>query len=290
MTAPAYDLHRHLWPAQLVERLVERTSAPCLRDGVLVLEPEGEFTVDAAGYGLDACLAGLDRAGLDVAVVSCPPTLGIELLPEDEARPLLAAYHEGALEAVRAGNGRILALSAGRPLDGFIGTSVAASDLAHLDRLAPVCEALERSGGFLFVHPGPGRPPAGAPPWWAPVVDYTAQMQEAYACWLAYGVARWPGLRVLFAILAGGAPFQLERLTSRGGTADAVMHPTLYLDASSYGRRALELCFSSLGASRIVFGSDEPVLDAGVTLEPLRSFGQAVLNAVCCENSAALLR
>lgn len=286
---PAYDLHRHLWPAQLVARLAERTAPPYLRDETLVLEPEGEFQVDAAAYGLEACLRGLDRAGLDVAVVSCPPTLGIELLRDDEAKPLLDAYHEGALEAVRAGEGRVLALSMGAPLDGFVGTSIAASELVRLDRHAAVFQDLERSGRFLFVHPGPGRPPAGAPIWWAPVVDYTAQMQQAYAGWLAHGVERWPKLRVLFAILAGGAPFQLERLASRGGQAGAALHPTLYLDAASYGRRALDMCFAVLGASRIVFGSDEPVLDSRVTLEALRTFGQAALDAVSRESPAALL-
>ncbi len=285
----AYDLHRHLWPAPLVERLAARREPPYLREGELVLEPEGPFKVDIAAYGLAACLRGLDRAGLDIAVLSCPPTLGIELLPEDEAAPLLDAYHEGALEAVSDSGGRVLALSMQRPLEGFVGTSLAASDLAHLDRHASSLDELDRREGFLFVHPGPAHPPAGAPAWWAPVVDYTGQMQAGYASWLAHGVERWPRLRVVFAILAGGAPFQLERLAARGGEAASAMHPTLYLDAASYGRRALDLCFATLGASRIVFGSDEPVVDAALTLEAIRSFGQAALETVCRENPEALL-
>jgi len=287
---PTYDLHHHLWPDQLVEALTARTSPPCLRDGVLALDPEGEFEIDPAGYGLQACLGDLDRAGIDVAVVSCPPTLGIELLPDDEAEPLLRAYHEGALEAVAATAGRVLALSMARPLDGFVGTIVAAGDLADLDRVAPALDEVERRGTFLFVHPGPARVPAGAPAWWAAVVDYTAQMQEAYAAWLARGVERWPGLRVVFAILAGGAPFQLERLQSRGGDIRRALHPTLYLDTASYGRRALELCLATFGARQIVYGSDAPVLDARLTLEPVRSFGLAATDALCRDNPTTLLR
>jgi predicted TIM-barrel fold metal-dependent hydrolase len=284
-----YDLHRHLWPEPLVEALAARTSPPCLRGGALVLEPEGEFEVDPAVYGLDACLADLDRAGIDVAVVSCPPTLGFDQLDDEEAEPLRRAYHEGALAAVQASSGRVLALSMGRPHRGFVGTMLSADDLADLDRLAPVLDEVERLGSFVLVHPGPARPPTGAPAWWASTIDYTSQMQRAYGAWLAHGVDRWPSLRIVFAILAGGAPFQLERMQARGFDIRAALHPTLYLDTSSYGRRALELCLATFGARQIVFGSDAPVIDARLTLEHVRSFGQAATEALCHHNPTTLL-
>ena len=84
-----------------------------------------------------------------------------------------------------------------------------------------VLAALHATGGFLFVHPVAGSPPAEAPPWWPAVVDYTGQMQRAYFAWLADGLERWPGVNVVFTILAGGGPFQLERLGCRGGDARA---------------------------------------------------------------------
>ena len=58
----------------------------------------------------------------------------------------------------------------------------------------------------------PASPPAAAPAWWPAVVDYTSQMQRAYFAWLAGAQERWPDVTVVFAILAGGAPIQLERL------------------------------------------------------------------------------
>ena len=284
-----YDVHRHLWPEALVEALAARTSPPCLRRGTLVLEPGGEFEIDAAAYGLEACLADLDRAGLDVAVVSCPPTFGFDRLDDDEAEPLRRAYHEGALAAVQASGGRVLALSMGRPHAGFVGTILPADDLADLDRLAPVLDEVERLGSFVLVHPGPARPPTGAPAWWASAIDYTAQMQRAYGAWVADGIDRWPSLRIVFSILAGGAPFQLERMQARGFDIRKALHPTLYLDTSSYGRRALELCLATFGARQIVFGSDAPVIDAGLTLEHVRSFGQAATEALCHDNPTTLL-
>ena len=284
-----YDLHQHLWPELLLEALAERSSPPLLRDTSLVLEPEGAFEIDPAAYGAEACVANLDRAGLDVAVVSCPPTLGIDQLAEEEAEELRSAYHDGARAAVEASGGRLLALSMGRPEDGFVGAMVGADDLADLDRISPVLDELERRGAFVMVHPGGARLPKGAPAWWAPVVDYTAQMQRAYAAWLAEGVERWPDLRIVFSILAGGAPFQLERMQARGFDIAKSLRPTIYLEASSYGRRALELCLATFGARQIVYGSDSPVIDCCLTLNHVRSFGQAAVQALCQDNPTTLL-
>jgi predicted TIM-barrel fold metal-dependent hydrolase len=152
-------------------------------------------------------------------------------------------------------------------------------------------QELEAAGQMLFVHPGPpqGQAPAGAPAWWAPGVDYTAQMQAAYAAWLFRDADRFPQLRVLFAILAGGAPVQLERLQSRGVDPSAALRPNVYFDTASYGRRALELCLAALGPDQLVYGSDLPVIDPGPTRAAVLGFGEDVAGLVCDENPARLL-
>jgi hypothetical protein len=281
------DVHRHLWPEQLVEALRARTAAPCLRDGTLVCGG-GEWEVDAAAYGLERCLADLDRDGIDIAVVSCPPTLGIELLPAEESGPLIDAYHAGALEAIAASDGKLRAFAMGRAREGFVGASVSASALLGLDRLAPMLDELAQSESVLFVHPGPADTPSSAPPWWTAVVGYTEQMQAAYLSWLATGVDRWPELHVLFAILAGGAPIQLERLRSRGFDVRRALGANLFLDTASYGRHAFELCLATYGGRALVYGTDAPVIDAKPTLEAIRGFGQAVTDAICSDNPTEL--
>lgn len=286
---PTYDVHWHVWPDPLVEALAARTRAPRLHDGVLELAPGGAWEVDPAAYTLEACLQALDRDGIDRAVVSVPPTFGIELLPGEEAEPLLDAYHEGALELVAASGGRLLAWSLGHALDGFAGTCVAAGALTELERLAPLLDELEGRGQVLFVHPGPVDEPEGRPGWWVAVVDYATQMQAAYAAWLAHGIDRWPRLRVVFAILAGGAPFQLERLRSRGVDVREALRPNLYLETASYGRRALELCLATYGGHQLLYGSDAPVIDPRATLQAIRGFGPAVADALCRDNPTALL-
>jgi 6-methylsalicylate decarboxylase len=285
-----YDVHQHLWPGSLVGALAERTSPPLLHGHTLVLEHEGSFQIDPADYGVEACLRNLDRAGVDVAVVSCPPTLGVGALPQAEAAELRRAYHEGALAAAAESGGRLLPLSMDRAEDGFVGAILAADDVAELDGdVSERLDELERRGMFVLVHPGAAHPPPDAPPWWAATVDYTAQMQRAYATWLAHGVERWPDLRIVFAILAGGAPFQLERMQARGFDIANALHPTIFLETSSYGRRALELCLATFGARQIVFGSDAPVVDSTTTLAHVRSFGQAATEALCQHNPTILL-
>jgi hypothetical protein len=74
-------------------------------------------------------------------------------------------------------------------------------------------------------------------------------VQAAYAAWLARDAHRFPDLPVVFAILAGGGPFQLERLSSRGMEIQADLHSNLYFDTASYGRQALEVCLSAVGVT-----------------------------------------
>jgi 6-methylsalicylate decarboxylase len=275
-------MHQHLWPEPFLEALAARTHPPRLRGSLLELAGERASEIDLAAHDLDARLALLDRSGIDVAVVSLQPTLG----SDDE---LVAVYEQGIVEVVEASSGRLVPLAAGRAAEGFAGACVAATDLLELDSIAPTLDVLERSGAFLFVHPGLAHPREGVPDWWPAIVDYTAQMQAAYAIWLDRGAARWPELEVVFAILAGGGPFQLERLRSRGVSGRELIHPNVYFDCASYGRRALNLCLETFGVGQLCFGSDAPVIDPQPTLDAVRSFGEAVADALCNVNPSRLL-
>jgi hypothetical protein len=283
----AFDVHQHFWPEPLLAALARRRTPPRLHGDVLELR-EGSFDAGLPAHDLQARLRELDRDEIDVAIVSLAPTLGIELLPADEAELLLGAYHEGILEVARQSGGRIRALAAGRVLDGFAGVTVAADALADLDSLSSLLTELARRRGVLFVHPGPSLSPPGAPDWWGPVVEYTAQMQAAYAAWLSGGVQRWPDLSVVFAILAGGGPFQLERLQSRGVDPHLALHPSLYFETASYGPRALQFCLDTVGVGRLLYGSDAPVIDSRPTLQAVRGLGDATADAVCRANPSLL--
>jgi predicted TIM-barrel fold metal-dependent hydrolase len=275
------DVHQHLWPEQLLAALASRDRPPRLRGALLELAGEGTFEVDLAAHDPARRIAQLDRDEIDVAVISLQPTIEIEDEPE-----LVAAYHEGIAEIVAGSRGRLTALGAEELRDGFAGASVSARAL--VEGRDALFAALEGQGGFLFVHPGPpAEPPHGAPDWWPSVVDYTAQMQAAYAWWLARGAERHARLRVVFAILAGGAPVQLERLAARGSPLG--VPERTYVDTASYGRRTIELCLAICGPARVVFGSDAPVVDPRITLDAIRELGDAAADAILGENAADLL-
>jgi predicted TIM-barrel fold metal-dependent hydrolase len=162
----------------------------------------------------------------------------------------------------------------------------------RLDDPVPLASTLDalRGSGFLFVHASSAAPPpTGAPAWWPAVVDYTSQMQHAYFAWLARAQERWPDVTVVFAILAGGAPVQLERLASRGADVRSNLHRNLFFDTASYGRRALELCIETFGVERLVFGTDTPVVDPSHAAAALQSFGESVTRLIRQDNMIGLL-
>ena len=143
----------------------------------------------------------------------------------------------------------------------------------------------------MFVHPDAGgRLGRDRPVWWEWVAGYPARMQASYLAWLADGRSRWPTLRVVFSMLAGGAPFQLERLAHRGVDVRSALDPNTYFEVSTHGRRAIELCIETFGVTHLVYGSDVPVVDSGPTLAAVRGFGDSVAHVLMTETPAALLR
>lgn len=240
--------------------------------------------------------AELVRAdGLDLALIAPSTPIGIESLAAGEVDPLLEAYHEG-VSALPEEFGAWAAVNLTepdpRPLErwldaGFVGACVAAQSLttpAGLERLGPVLETLERRDLPLFVHPGPPSRAAvaGAPRWWTALTDYVSSMQAAWHAMAIWGRRAHPELRVCFAMLAGLAPLQRERLAARGG--QATNDPGMFLDTSSYGTRATDAVMREVGADRLVYGSDRPVIPV---TEP--ALGDAVRTSLRDRNPGLLL-
>jgi hypothetical protein len=295
----AIDIHQHLWSESLLSALSRRREPPMLlrraEDWAVRLVGEPETPVDLADHDPERRAALVHADGLDRALVAPSVPLGIEALPADEAEPLLDAYHQGVV-ALPDEFGAWAAVGLAEPdpvalaqlLDaGFVGACLAADALAGpdgFDRLGSVLETLERRGAPLFVHPGPA--PAAdqerMPVWWAALNDYVASMQAAWHAFAVWGREAHPTLRVCFAMLAGLAPLQRERLVARGGTA--ISDPQVFLDVSSYGGRVVDGVLREVGVDRLVEGSDRPVADP-IDL----ALGDAVRAALRERNPARLL-
>jgi hypothetical protein len=284
-----FDVHQHLWPASFVETLRSRTTAPRL-DGDELVTCEGRFQVTLADHEPDERVRTLDRDEIDVAVLSLQPSLGLGDLPDVECEGLEETWVEGVRELLRDDRGRFQALSPTRPREGFVGVSVGSSAFADFDRSAPILDAAAQSETVVFVHPDAGHATdASRPAWWEWVVGYPSRMQEAYLAWLAFGRERWPTLRVVFAMLGGGGPFQLERLARRGVDVRSALDPNTFFEVSTHGRRAIELCVETFGVGQLVYGSDTPVVDSRPTLDAVRGFGDAVTHILQTETPRRLL-
>jgi len=284
-----YDVHQHLWPERFIGALRSRTTPPLLSGDELVTS-EGRFVVDLSAHEPDTRIRALDRDGIDVAVLSLQPSLGLEALDPAESDELYELWAHEVLGIVAAGAGRFLALAPARPRSGFVGVSLGASSLLDLDRASPTLDAAAEDGCLVFVHPeGASAPAEGRPTWWEWAVGYPNQMQAAYFSWLDSGRGRWPTLSVVFAILAGGAPFQLERLTHQGVDVRSALDPNTFYDVATYGRRAMELVIETFGVHRLLYGSDTPVVDPRLTLDAVRGFGDSVAYVLQTETSTALL-
>jgi len=284
-----FDLHQHLWPEEFVAALRARTEPPRLEQSELITV-EGRFEIDLDENDPETRIRALDRDGLDVAVLSLQASLGIEHLSDDERDALEETWADTVHELVAGSAGRFMAFSPTRVRAGFVGVSLASSSFADFDRSAPLLDAAAVEGSVVFVHPDAGDPADPTRPnWWEWVTGYPARMQAAYLAWLAFGRERWPTLRVLFAMLGGGGPFQLERLARRGIDVRSVLDPNTFFEVSTHGRRAIELCIETFGVGQLAYGSDTPVVDSGPTLDAVRGFGDAVMHVLQSDTPSRLI-
>ena len=310
----ATDLHQHLWPDGLVRELARRAAPPRLRrdDRGWVLELAGEPAAVADLSAHDPTRRA-GRDGVESIVVAPSTPLGIEALPPREAQPLLDAYHAGVLE-LGAPFGLWASVARSAPAADEVGSLLdagaaglclpaeALSSPAAIEEAGPLLDLLAARGAPLLVHPGPAAYPGGPaaghhgsaapataphepPAWWPAMTSYVAAMQAAWLGWAAWGRPAHPRLKVVWAMLAGGAPLHVERLAARGGPARAVHDDLAWFDVSSYGPRAVDAMLRVVGVDRLVLGTDRPVVEPP-SLAPL---GPAVRHAVARVNPERVL-
>jgi 6-methylsalicylate decarboxylase len=273
------DLHQHVWTEPLLDALAARRCAPMVRrgDGLTVLHSPGELpcVIDETSESPAARARLLATDQLDQAVVAISSPIGIEMLSSEVAEELIAAHLDGVLalgHGFRAWGPIPAREPAPAAVDaalarGCMGISLPAAVLADRSALLatlPVLERVQACGVPLFVHPG-GFASREAwlddPLWWTALTDYVSQMQAAWLTFSAFGRRELPRLRVVFAMLAGGAPLLAERLVARGGPAVDLRDRKTFYDTSSYGPLMVEAMVRCVGPAQLVYGSDRPVIE-----------------------------
>jgi 6-methylsalicylate decarboxylase len=273
------DIHQHIWTTPLLDALAGRDCHPFVRrdDGLCLLHLAGELpcVIDEPAESAAARTRLLEIDGLDLAAVAISSPIGIETLAPDDAHELISAHLDGILGLgdrfvawgpvpIRRPDPADVDAALARGCIGISLPSAAIGDPDALDAIGPVLERVQELGAPLFVHPGgfvARQPSLSDPLWWTALTSYVADMQAAWLTFMTHGRRELPRLRVLFAMLAGGAPLQTERLSARGGPAIDLHDPLTFYDTSSYGPMVIEAMAAWLGPDRLVYGSDRPVID-----------------------------
>jgi predicted TIM-barrel fold metal-dependent hydrolase len=268
------DLHHHVIPDFYWEASNEEGSSA------------GGIT--PARWSLDAAIAYLDEAQIDVAVPSIS-TPGVHFGDDAAARSLARRVNEYLADIKRDRPDRFGAFAT-LPLPDVEGSLVEiayAFDVLELDgvsmmtnagssylgdsRFDPIFTELQRRDAVVFVHPTASPDPIahtlGLPD---ALLDYPADTSRAIAK-LHYSntFARTPDVKYVFAHAGGTIPFVASRFSivdqmdvipgahERGAFADVL--PRLYWDtASAFSDPVLQMLRSVTGLENVVFGAITP--------------------------------
>ncbi|MAM61549.1 amidohydrolase family protein [Maritimibacter sp. UBA3975] len=288
------DVHTHMVTEDYLN-LLRRDGGPkytfrTLPAGGEVIDKDGVpfFTLLPAMWDFDQRIRDMDAAGVDVAVISLTSPNAIFAdgdLSRTAARLMNDAFAEartahpdrlrwfaslpwtdpsGAVEelsrAVSLGASGVFAVATvdGRPL----------TDPAY----APIWEAIDTAGLPVFLHPSvpPGEQELGLGDHnLSPPVGFVFDTTLAISRMLYDGFfERYRQLSMILAHGGGTLPFLIGRLdvchdripACAAGTAQppSAFLDRLYLDSVVYSKGALDLCIETVGADRILFGSDYP--------------------------------
>jgi aminocarboxymuconate-semialdehyde decarboxylase len=289
------DVHTHMltreyldlladYGAPLYQRTVNRAGEACIRKQGVPF-----FTLTEPMWDYDLRIEDMDRAGVDLAIVSltCPNAyFGDAVVSSKAARLVNDSMAEQ--QSLRPGRIRWLAsLPWQYPAEalvelkrarsrGTVGVMVIANvEGRHLtDPLfADIWAEIDRLALPVLVHPGP---PAAAADLGladfglAPGVGFAFDTTLAFARLFFDGfLDRYPNVELIAAHGGGALPYlagRLDRCHERIGAAAAktATRPSEYLkrihyDAVVYTREALELCIAAAGSGeRLLYGSDYP--------------------------------
>lgn len=321
------DAHAHVLLPQVEEAVAgrpghaEHRALDARRNGPASLEASGRMIGERIGRltRVDARLADMDAAGVDVQIVSPSPSHYHYWADPDLARTVFRLANEGVAGHIAQAPERLYGLGlvplqhpglAAEALDHALGLGLRGVEISsHAPglelsdaALEPFWARAEESGAVVFLHPfGCTLDERLDRFYLSNIVGQPAENAVALSHLVFSGVLdRHPGLRVLAAHGGGYLPAYLGRsdhgwrvrVEARGcAEPPSTYLRRLWFDSLVYEPAALRALIGTVGASRVVLGSDHP-FDMGVP-DPLAGLRAAVppgpdLDAVRGGNAAAL--
>jgi 6-methylsalicylate decarboxylase len=307
------DVHAHYWTDDYIDLLVDLGQA-----GAVAARGLGA----GGGAELEARLALMDRAGVQMQVLSACPQLPYG---EDEKKTTQAArfVNDQYAELVQRRPDRFAAFAAlpmphleeslgemRRALD-ELGMAGVATNTTVLGRALvepdyePVFAELNRRGAILYLHPAGNS--ACSPlignyhlTWMvgAPVEDTISIMQL-----ITHGIpTRYPDIKIINSHLGGALPMLLQRADDqyRWEAPDTPERPSLtarrmWYDTVGHGHvPALRCAIDSLGADRLLLGTDFPYENGDIFIRAVDyihdpQIDPSAARAILDQNATALL-
>ena len=300
----AVDLHTHFLPRFFVDEAgAGKVFGVRVVDG-LVIHPQGfRYPVYPTFVDVEAKLAEMDAAGIDVSVLSSAPTLFFYDAPAAEA-VAFARRSNDALAEMAGASARLAGLAtlplqdpeaAAAELEravgdlGLLGAHIGTNcGMVALDdpSLAPVLAAAERLDVPLMLHPYYVGPKPGLEDYYlVNSMGNPLDTSVAAVRLISSGALdRFPGLRVALVHAGGFLPYQVGRFDHafdvRPEARVAIDRPPstyldrFWIDTITHSDEALEFLAGRIGPDRLYIGTDQPFDMADVApLERLRRVG-----------------
>lgn len=293
--AGAIDVHTHFFPRDWPS-LAERFGTPdwpwMRHDGpgrAMVMVGGQEFrAVDDRCWDPAVRLRAMDRDGIAMQVMSPTPVLFSYARAPKEALEAARIFNDAALHIAAEGQGRILTFcqvplqdvdAACAELDRSLANGHSGVEIGnhvgdtYLDdsRIVEFLQHCAEVGAPVFVHPWDMRPPAAMRglmmPW---LVGMPTETHLSIIRLILTGAFdRLPtSLRICFAHGGGSFPFWVGRLMNAWHRVEAARgtceHPPDHylgrftVDSAVFDDRALQLLVATMGADRVLLGSDHP--------------------------------
>ena len=326
---PRIDVHSHVFPREMLDLIraqphdygMHFANTPAgerlLRDDGHVSPLFDEF------FDADAKVAGMDRKGLDISVISPTPMIYFYDLDADRAARATRVINDGVANMVAKRPDRLRGMAT-LPMQnadaavaelervvkdhGFhaleLGCTIAGDQLAN-KRYRPVLKRAQELKVFIFTHPHFTGERCGLESYYlSNLVGFPLDTVTMAAHLMFSGALdELPDLRIVLAHGGGYLPYQIGRL-AHGYAVRKEPHVNkassprdllrrFYFDALTHDDRALAFLIEQVGADRVALGTDAP-FDMGeddplVRLAAVRGLGAADRDRICGLNMLGLL-
>jgi aminocarboxymuconate-semialdehyde decarboxylase len=291
---PRIDVHSHVFPREMLDLIRARPDDYGMR---FANTPAGERLLRDDGhvsplfdefFDADAKVAGMDRKGLDISVISPTPMIYFYNLDIDRAARAAQVTNDGVAQMVGKRPDRLRGMATLPMQDadaavaelervvknyGFrsieLGCTIVGDQLAE-KRYRPVLKRAQDLKVFIFTHPHFTGDRCGLEPYYlSNLVGFPLDTITMAAHLMFSGTLdELPDLRFVLAHGGGYLPYQIGRLAHgykvrkephvNKASSPRELLRRFYFDALTHDDKALAFLIEQVGADRVALGTDAP--------------------------------